>query len=109
MSDFKVTIPFKNEDLETVVEKEYDFITYTNQIHIDLKKILGLVERSFAYFNDGKPKEEWTEESKKRFNEIRHKMLDKANAIYRLPDTLSYKDIPANTMSCSEFISRTLK
>ena len=108
MSDFKVKISYKNKDMETVVEKEYDFLDYTMLINLDLKKILGLIESSFSFFNDGKPKQEWSEESTKRFNEIRHKLLDQANAVRRLPETLYYKDISANTISFSECIARII-
>ena len=58
MSDFKVRISYKNKDMETVVEKEYDFLDYTMLINLDLKKILGLVENSFSFFNNGQPKQE---------------------------------------------------
>ena len=108
MSDFKVRISYKNKNMETVVEKEYDFIDYTMLINLDLKKILGLIEEAFVYMNEGKSKQEWPKEVLDRFNEIRHKTLDQANAVRRLPETLSYKNIPATTMSFSEFIARTL-
>lgn len=109
MSDFKVKIPFKNQKLETVVEKEYDFLDYTMLINLDLKKILGLIEQAFSYFNEGKPKEEWSEEATKMFAEIRHKQLDQANAVRRLPETLSYRNIPANTMNFGEYLAKILK
>ena len=108
MSDFKVKISYKNKDMETVVEKEYDFLDYTMLINLDLKKILGLIENAFVYLSDGKTKESWPKETTERFNEIRHKLLDQANAIRRLPETLSYKGISANTISLSEFIAKTL-
>lgn len=109
MSDFKVKIEYKNQDMETVVEKEFDFLDYTMLINLDLKKILGNIESAFSYFNDCKPKEEWSPESKKMFMEIRHKILDQANAIRRLPETLSYRNIPANTMNFGEYLAKILK
>lgn len=105
MSDFKVKIPYRNQAMEVVVEKEYDFIDYTMLINLDLKRILGDIEEAFTYFNDGKPKDEWTEESSSRFSVIRHKMLDQANAVRRLPENLSYKGVPANTINFSEYIA----
>ena len=109
MSDFKVKIEYKNKELETVVEKEYDFIDYTEMLSRELNRILKNVEDVFFYMSDYKPKNEWDKELLERFDNIRHKVLDQANAIKRLPNTLSYKTIPANTMSISEFISRSLK
>jgi len=109
MSDFKVRVAFKNKDLETVVEKEYDFIDYTMLVNLDLKRILKNIEDAFSYFNDGKPKEEWSKEVFELFSNIRHKILDSANAVRRLPENLSYKNIPANTMNFSEYISKLLE
>ena len=41
MSDFVVRIQYKNKDLETVVEKEYEFIDYTEMLNLNLKRILS--------------------------------------------------------------------
>ena len=109
MSDFKVKVSFKNKELETVVEKEYDFLDYTTLVDLDLKRIIKLVEDAFSYFNEGKKKEEWPKESFEMFANIRHKILDQANAIKRLPENLSYKNIPANTINLSEYIANMFK
>ena len=109
MSDFKVKVSFKNKELETVVEKEYDFIDYTMLINLDLKRILKNIEDAFSYFNNGKPKEEWSKEVSEMFGAIRHKILDQANAIRRLPENLSYKDVPANTINFSEYLAKILR
>ena len=47
MSDFRVKIEYKNKDLETVVEKEYDFIDYTEMLNLELKRILMDIEDAF--------------------------------------------------------------
>jgi len=109
MSDFKVKIEYKNKDLETVVEKEYSFIDYTETLNIELKRILTDIEDAFYYLSGNKQKSEWSDELIDRFNKIRHKMLDQANAIKRLPENLSYKGIRGNTMPFSEFIAKTLE
>ena len=109
MSDWKVKIEYKNKDLETVVEKEYEFIDYTEMLCRELKRVLNDIEDAFFYFSGYKTKQEWDEETIKRFDTIRHKLLDQANAIKRLPENLSYKNIQANTMSMGELLSRTLK
>jgi hypothetical protein len=108
MSDWKVKIEYKNKDLETVVEKEYAFIDYTEMLNLELKRILMDIEDAFYYLSGNKQKSEWDTETTERFNKIRHKLLDQANAIKRLPQNLSYRNIPASTMSFSEFIARTL-
>ena len=108
MSDWKVKIEYKNKDLETVVEKEYAFIDYTEMLNLELKRILMDIEDAFYYLSGNKQKSEWDAENTEKFNKIRHKLLDQANAIKRLPQNLSYRNIPATTMSFSEFIARTL-
>ena len=109
MSDFKVKIEYKNKDLETVVEKEYDFIDYTEILSLELKRILMDIEDSFYYFSGNKQKQDWSPELNERFQKIRHKLLDQANAIKRLPENLSCKGVKATSMPFSEFIARTLK
>lgn len=109
MSDWTVTIQYKNKDLETVVEKEYDFISYTEMLNLELKRLIMEVEDAFYVFSGNKQKEDWPEEMKKRFDKIRHKMLDQANAIKRLPQNLAYKGIKADQISISEYIKRTTK
>ena len=109
MSDFKVKIEYKNKDLETVVEKEYGFVDYTEMLNLELKRILMDIEDAFYYFSGNKQKNEWSPELTERFNKIRHKILDQANSIKRLPENLSYKGVKATSMPFSEFISRVLK
>ena len=109
MSDWLVKIEYKNKDLETVLEKEYDFISYTEMLNMEMMRIIMEVEDAFYTFSGNKRKEDWTPEMKDRFRKFRHKMLDTANAIKRLPDTLTYKGIKANQMSIAEFIEKTMK
>jgi len=109
MSDFKVKIEYKNKNLETVVEKEYNFIDYTEMLSLELKRILMDIEDAFYSFSGNKQKDEWAPEYKDRFTKIRHKLLDQANSIKRLPQNLSYKGIKASTMPFSEFLAKTLK
>lgn len=109
MSDFKVTIEYKNKNLETVVEKEYDFIDYTEMLNLELKRILMDIEDAFYYISGNKQKQDWSPELTERFTKIRHKLLDQANAVKRLPENLSYKGIKGTTMPFSEYLARTLK
>lgn len=109
MSDFIVTIEYKNKDMETVVEKEYDFISYTEMLNLEIKRLIMDIEDAFYVFSGNKQKQDWTPEMKERFDKIRHKMLDQANAIKRLPQNLSYKGIKANQISFSEYLAKTLK
>lgn len=109
MSDWTVNIEYKNKNLETVVEKEYDFIPYTEMINLELMRLIMEIEDAFYVFSGNKQKDDWSPEMKERFKKIRHKMLDQANAIKRLPQTLSYKGNKANQVSISEFIDHETK
>jgi len=109
MSDFNVVIEYKNKNLETVVEKRYNFIDYTDMLHLELKRILMEIEDAFYQFSGNKQKQDWPPELTERFTKIRHKLLDQANAIKRLPENLVYKDIKANSISFSEYIAKSLK
>lgn len=109
MSDFKVKIEYKNKNLETVVEKEYEFVDYVEMLNLELKRVLMDVEDAFYWFSGDKQKQDWSPELSERFNRIRHKLLDQANAIKRLPENLSCHGMKANTISFSEYLAKTLK
>ena len=109
MSDWIVKIEYKNKNLETVVEKEYDFIPYTEMLNLELMRLIMEIEDAFYYFSGNKQKEDWDPEAKERFKKIRHKMLDQANAIKRLPQTLTYKGVKANQITISDFIDQQNK
>lgn len=106
MSDFIVKIEYKNQNLETVVEKEYDLISYTEMLNLELMRLIMEVEDAFYVFSGNRQKKDWDPEMMDRFKRIRHKMLDEANAIKRLPSNLTYKGVRADQISISEFIER---
>lgn len=107
MSDFTVKIEYKNQNLETVIEKEYEFSQYTDLLNLELMRIITETEDAFYYLT-GKQKEDWDNETKSRFQHIRHKLLDQANAIKRLPQTLSFHGISAGSVSFSEVIAKDI-
>ena len=108
MSDWTVKIEYKNKNLETVVEKEYDFIQYTEMLNLELMKIIMDVEEAFYAFSDNKQKEDWDPEYQEKFKKIRHKLLDQANAIKRLPSNLSYRGITSTQIPFSEYMARQI-
>jgi hypothetical protein len=57
MSDWTVKIEYKNKNLETVVEKEYDFIPYTEMINLELMRLIMEIEDAFYVFSGNKQKE----------------------------------------------------
>ena len=106
MSEWTVKIEYKNKNLETVVEKEYDFVPYTEMLNLELMRLIMEIEDAFYYFSGNKQKEDWDPEAKERFKKIRHKMLDQANAIKRLPQTLSHNGARANQLTIGEYINK---
>ena len=107
MSDWIVKIEYKNQDLETVVEKEYDFMSYTSMLYMELMGIIKEIEDVFYDINNGKQKENWTPESMERFQKIRHKLLDEANSIRRLPQNLTHAGAHANQVTLGEYLNLT--
>lgn len=105
MSDWTVCVEYKNKDLETVIEKEYDFIQYTEMLDLGLKGILVDVENAFYMLQDNAQKDDWSEEAKERYKAIRHKLLDKANAIRRLPKSLHYKGQSPTAVNFSDVLA----
>lgn len=108
MSDFKVNIEYKNKRLQTVNEKEYEFTQYTEMLQLELMRIIMDIEDAFYQLQGGLQKEDWTPEAQEMFQKIRHKMLDQANAIKRLPSTLNYRGVPCNAKNLSELIADVL-
>ena len=96
MSDFSVKVSYKNKNLEKVKDCTYDFSEYTEMIYSGLMRVIMDIEDVFYKLEDSKAKEQWSEESLSEFQKIRHKILDQANAVKRLPQNTFYKEIPMN-------------
>lgn len=106
--DFTVLIDYLNKNMEHVNQKTYMFFEYTNMLELEIKRMILDVEDAYYKFENGKQKSEWSEESLNGFNKIRHKLLDVANAIARLPKTLHYKGVSCADMKLSEMIAEMI-
>lgn len=106
--DFTVTIDYRNRDLQTINQRTWSFKEYTNMLSLELKRIIMDVEDAFYEFNNGKQKEEWDPQVLNDFQKIRHKLLDQANSIERLPQTLCYKGISCSSIKASELIAEVI-
>ena len=107
-SEWIVTIQYKNKDLETVVEKEYDIITYTEMVEASLMRAISEIEAAFYTFSGNKRKEDWPEDLQESFKKIRHRLLDQANSIKRLPHNLTFRGNRADQISIGDFINRNV-
>ena len=105
MSDFTVKIAYKNKNLEDISTRTYDFQQYVEMIKLELMRIIMDLEDVFYYLQDSKAKEDWDEETTNKFQKIRHKLLDQANSIERLPRNLYFQDVPCINMSIGKLVA----
>ena len=103
--DWIVKIEYKNQDMETIVEKEYPFDQYLEMVASGITSVITDVENVFYELEDGEQKKDWSPESTQKFKAIRHKLLDHANSVRRLNSTLFHKGEPANAIKASKFIA----
>ena len=108
-NDFTVTVNYYNRDDQKFVTQTYGFEQYTELLKLELMRIITNVEDAFYRFNDERPQEEWDEKSVKEFAHIRRKILDQANAIARMPQTVHCKGLPIGSRSLSDIIANALK
>lgn len=107
-NDFTVTVNYYSRADQNFVAHSYGFKEYTEMLKLELMRILTDVEDAFYRFNDERPPEEWDEKSSKEFAHIRRKILDQANAIARLPETMQCKGLPIGSRSLSDLIAQAL-
>lgn len=86
--EYEVNVTYKNDALETVLDKTYTLKEYSDMLRADLLRIITDIEDLIYEMNDNKPKNEWSDLSWASFCKIKHKLLDKAGAIGRLPDNI---------------------
>lgn len=103
--DFTVLIEYRNRENEKVGERSFEFQEYVNIIKLEITRIIMDVEDAFYRVNGQRQKENWDPKDLESFNHIKHKLLDQANSVSRLPETLRYKGVPCNSKTLSEYIA----
>lgn len=83
-----VRVVYRNERMQPVYVKTYTLRDYTDMLRQDLLRIINDVEDMAYEMNDNADKEDWSDVSQCLFNRIKHKLLDKAGDIGRLPDNI---------------------
>ena len=83
-----VKITYRNEKLEPVYERAYSLTDYTDMLRVDLLRLISDVEDLVYVATDNKGKEEWSDALWAAFYRIKHKLLDKAGDIGRLPNNI---------------------
>ena len=88
MDDLKVKVVYRDRNLNPTSEQVYPLRDYADMLRLDLMRVVSDVEDLVYMVNGNKPKDEWSDETWILFQKIRHKLLDKAGAIGRLPDDM---------------------
>lgn len=86
--DIGVRVVYRNRDMEPSYTETYTLEEYTAMIRTDLHRLVSDVEELCYAANEGRAKEEWTDETFYGFNKIKHKLLDKAGEVERIPQNL---------------------
>lgn len=99
MVNLKAQITYKNKDMKTVSKCEYDLRDYTDMLSLDLKRIITDIEDLVYIASGSKSKDGWAENELIAFEKIKHKILDKAGEIGRLPENIFDADECENSAS----------
>ena len=99
-----VQVVYRNRDMEPIYSKTYSLAEYTDMLRNDLLRLVTDVEDLCYAANGNKPKDEWSDATFSAFNKIKHKLLDKAGDIGRLPQNIT----ELTTESLTNFVARIL-
>lgn len=91
-NEMHVKITYRNARLEPVVTQLYSLDDYTSMLKNDLHKIITDIEDTFYVACGNKHKDEWPDEVWAGFMRIKHKLLDKAGDIGRIPENIVFGD-----------------
>ena len=86
--DLGVRVVYRGSNLKPVYTKEYTLQEYTEMLQNDLMWLVTDLENLCYDASGNKPKAEWSDRLWVGFNTIKHKLLDKAGDIGRLPRNL---------------------
>lgn len=104
LSDYSVKVVYKNKALEPVSERTYSLVDYCQEMKLGIMRTIMDVENAYYSLQGKKEKQEWDSETMKSFQHIRHKLLDAANNIQRIPNNLYVGNQNVNTIKLSEYI-----
>ena len=99
-----VKVVYRNKDMDPVYTKTYSLEEYTEMLRTDMLRLVTDVEDLCYAANNNKPKDEWSDTTFEAFNKIKHKLLDKAGDIGRLPINIT----ELKTDSLTDFVARVL-
>lgn len=89
--DLRVKVEYKNREMQPVFVQDCTLCEYTDMLRVDLMRLISDVENVLYIANSGVDKRDWPDEQMRAFLRIKHKLLDKAGEIGRLPENI-YED-----------------
>ena len=104
IKDIGIRVTYKDKDLRPTYTKTYSLSEYTDMIRADILRLITDIENLCYVQNSGNDKSKWPEETLEEFNKIKHKMLDKAGDIGRIPQNI----IIRTNEPLSEYVARML-
>lgn len=105
LNDYTVNVTYKNRSLESVNQKNYSLVDYCQEQKLNLMHVITDVENAFYLMQGDRSKDEWDQEALETFQRIRHKLLDAANSIVRMPQNLQCKGVSISAIDGSEYIA----
>ena len=105
VNELGVTVTYRDKNLQPVYSKTYTIKEYSDMLRADLLRLVTDIEDLCYAANENKAKEEWSDETFVLFNKIKHKLLDKAGDIGRLPSNLT---MITGGESMTNFVARML-
>ncbi len=108
VQDYTVKITYRNETLKPVSQRVLPLNDYCREQRQTLMHVIADVETVFYSLLGNESKEDWPPEAVEAFQKIRHRILDAANNIERLPNNLHYKNTPISFMSGADYVASAI-
>lgn len=108
-NDYTVKISYRNKEKEVVNERTYGLVNYCQQMKIGIMKTIADIENAFYEMQGNKSKEDWNDDTMTKFQHIRHKLLDSANNIERLPNNLYVDGKHIASVDASKYLASVLE
>lgn len=87
-NDLSVKVTYRNSRMEPIDTRLYSLDEYTTMLKTDLQRIITDIEDAFYIASGNKHKDEWPDAVWSSFIRVKHKLLDKAGDIGRLPENI---------------------
>lgn len=95
--DIHVKITYRNSKLEPVCTEVYGLQEYTGMIRQSLLRLITDIEDTLYTATGNKTQDEWPDDVWASYLHIKHKILDKAGDIGRLPDNITLEEDACRT------------